>query len=209
MAPAVGARNPNHWPARGAPAPSFSETAWFGPRGACGALSAPREGPPPLPCRCEKACSLLTLGPLPVQFLRICADLFRLVPFLVFVVVPFMEFLLPVAVKLFPNMLPSTFETQSSKVTGPFQAQLEVVPELHCSSVIGYGFSRAASPSHRARPVTGEDMGLGQGWPTEARAGPAPWAIRPFGDTRAPLCMYCLMAFMFPVARPTGSEKLY
>ncbi|XP_036902961.1 mitochondrial proton/calcium exchanger protein isoform X2 [Sturnira hondurensis] len=49
------------------------------------------------------------------QFLRICADLFRLVPFLVFVVVPFMEFLLPIAVKLFPNMLPSTFETQSSK----------------------------------------------------------------------------------------------
>ncbi|PNJ23550.1 LETM1 isoform 5 [Pongo abelii] len=50
------------------------------------------------------------------QFLRICADLFRLVPFLVFVVVPFMEFLLPVAVKLFPNMLPSTFETQSLKI---------------------------------------------------------------------------------------------
>uniref|UniRef100_F7CKB2 Mitochondrial proton/calcium exchanger protein n=1 Tax=Ornithorhynchus anatinus TaxID=9258 RepID=F7CKB2_ORNAN len=49
------------------------------------------------------------------QFLRICADLFRLVPFLVFIVVPFMEFLLPVAVKLFPNMLPSTFETQSIK----------------------------------------------------------------------------------------------
>uniref|UniRef100_A0A8D2DWA9 Mitochondrial proton/calcium exchanger protein n=1 Tax=Sciurus vulgaris TaxID=55149 RepID=A0A8D2DWA9_SCIVU len=49
------------------------------------------------------------------QFLRICADLFRLVPFLIFVVVPFMEFLLPVAVKLFPNMLPSTFETRSIK----------------------------------------------------------------------------------------------
>ena len=65
--------------------------------------------------------------PLPVQFLRICADLFRLVPF--------MEFLLPVAVKLFPNMLPSTFETQSSKVTGLFQTQLEVVTKLHCSSV--------------------------------------------------------------------------
>ncbi|XP_037685485.1 mitochondrial proton/calcium exchanger protein [Choloepus didactylus] len=52
------------------------------------------------------------------QFLRICADLFRLVPFLVFVVVPFMEFLLPVALKLFPSMLPSTFETQSVKVRG-------------------------------------------------------------------------------------------
>lgn len=37
-------------------------------------------------------------------------------PFLVFIVVPFMEFLLPVVVKLFPNMLPSTFETQSIKV---------------------------------------------------------------------------------------------
>ena len=31
-------------------------------------------------------------------------------PFAVFVVVPFMELLLPVALKLFPNMLPSTFE---------------------------------------------------------------------------------------------------
>uniref|UniRef100_A0A8C5LXJ9 Mitochondrial proton/calcium exchanger protein n=1 Tax=Leptobrachium leishanense TaxID=445787 RepID=A0A8C5LXJ9_9ANUR len=49
------------------------------------------------------------------QFLRICADLFRLVPFLVFIVVPFMEFLLPVVLKLFPNMLPSTFETVSKK----------------------------------------------------------------------------------------------
>ncbi|XP_078272077.1 mitochondrial proton/calcium exchanger protein isoform X3 [Rhinoraja longicauda] len=49
------------------------------------------------------------------QFLRTCADLFRLVPFLVFVIVPFMEFLLPVVVKLFPNMLPSTFETKSKK----------------------------------------------------------------------------------------------
>ncbi|XP_047668222.1 mitochondrial proton/calcium exchanger protein isoform X3 [Tachysurus fulvidraco] len=49
------------------------------------------------------------------QFLRTCADLFRLLPFLVFIIVPFMEFLLPVALKLFPNMLPSTFETKSKK----------------------------------------------------------------------------------------------
>ncbi|XP_051507840.1 mitochondrial proton/calcium exchanger protein isoform X2 [Myxocyprinus asiaticus] len=49
------------------------------------------------------------------QFLRTCADVFRLLPFLVFIIVPFMEFLLPIAVKLFPNMLPSTFETQSKK----------------------------------------------------------------------------------------------
>lgn len=54
------------------------------------------------------------------QFLRTCADLFRLVPFLVFIIVPFMEFLLPVALKLFPNMLPSTFETKSKKVPWSF-----------------------------------------------------------------------------------------
>ncbi|KAF9612677.1 hypothetical protein IFM89_003152 [Coptis chinensis] len=44
------------------------------------------------------------------QLTRTTADIFRLVPFAVFIVVPFMEFLLPVALKLFPNMLPSTFK---------------------------------------------------------------------------------------------------
>ncbi|KAK0210690.1 LETM1-like protein-domain-containing protein [Desarmillaria ectypa] len=44
------------------------------------------------------------------QLKRTTQDLLRLVPFAVFVIVPFMEFLLPVALKLFPNMLPSTFE---------------------------------------------------------------------------------------------------
>ncbi|NWW48886.1 LETM1 protein, partial [Pedionomus torquatus] len=63
------------------------------------------------------------------QFLRICADLFRLVPFLVFLVVPFMEFLLPVALKLFPNMLPSTFETKSKKEER-LKKQLRVKLEL-------------------------------------------------------------------------------
>ncbi|NXG75189.1 LETM1 protein, partial [Baryphthengus martii] len=52
---------------------------------------------------------------LELRLLRTCADLFRLVPFLVFVIVPFMEFLLPVFLKLFPEMLPSTFETESKK----------------------------------------------------------------------------------------------
>ncbi|XP_028270271.1 LETM1 domain-containing protein LETM2, mitochondrial [Parambassis ranga] len=49
------------------------------------------------------------------QLMRTCADLFRLVPFMVFIIVPFMEFLLPVFLKLFPEMLPSTFETESKK----------------------------------------------------------------------------------------------
>ncbi|KAJ1090780.1 hypothetical protein NDU88_003909 [Pleurodeles waltl] len=49
------------------------------------------------------------------RLMRTCADLFRLLPFTVFIIVPFMEFLLPVFLKLFPEMLPSTFETESKK----------------------------------------------------------------------------------------------
>ncbi|KAG0358073.1 LETM1-like protein-domain-containing protein [Gamsiella multidivaricata] len=44
------------------------------------------------------------------QLRRTTGDLLRLLPFSVFLIVPFMELLLPVALKLFPNMLPSTFE---------------------------------------------------------------------------------------------------
>jgi hypothetical protein len=44
------------------------------------------------------------------QLLRTVSDLFRLVPFSMFVLIPFMEFALPFALRLFPNMLPSTFQ---------------------------------------------------------------------------------------------------
>jgi LETM1 and EF-hand domain-containing protein 1 len=49
------------------------------------------------------------------QLTRTVQDLGRLVPFSVFVLVPFAELLLPVALKLFPNMLPSTYENAKSK----------------------------------------------------------------------------------------------
>ncbi|XP_060712404.1 LETM1 domain-containing protein LETM2, mitochondrial isoform X3 [Hemiscyllium ocellatum] len=49
------------------------------------------------------------------RLIRTCVDLFRLLPFMIFLIVPFMEFLLPVVLKLFPGMLPSTFETKMSK----------------------------------------------------------------------------------------------
>lgn len=51
------------------------------------------------------------------QLQRTVQDIGRLVPFSVFVLVPFAELLLPVALKLFPNMLPSTYEGQKSKDT--------------------------------------------------------------------------------------------
>ncbi|KAF2482353.1 LETM1-like protein-domain-containing protein [Neohortaea acidophila] len=49
------------------------------------------------------------------QLHRTVQDLGRLVPFSVFLIVPFAELLLPVALKLFPNLLPSTYEGAKSK----------------------------------------------------------------------------------------------
>ena len=60
--------------------------------------------------------TVLTMDLFMFQLVRTTADMFRLVPFLVFLLVPFMEFLLPVAVKLFPNMLPSTFKEENKEV---------------------------------------------------------------------------------------------
>jgi LETM1 and EF-hand domain-containing protein 1, mitochondrial len=50
-----------------------------------------------------------------LQLTRTVQDLGRLIPFSVFVIVPFAELLLPVALKLFPNLLPSTYEGQTAK----------------------------------------------------------------------------------------------
>jgi LETM1 and EF-hand domain-containing protein 1 len=49
------------------------------------------------------------------QLERTIQDIVRLVPFSMFVIVPFAELLLPVALKLFPNLLPSTYESFSDK----------------------------------------------------------------------------------------------
>lgn len=49
------------------------------------------------------------------QLKRTVQDMVRLVPFSVFVLVPFAELLLPVVLKLFPNLLPSTYETATEK----------------------------------------------------------------------------------------------
>jgi LETM1 and EF-hand domain-containing protein 1 len=44
------------------------------------------------------------------QLARTVGDVFRLVPMAFFILIPAMEFLLPVALYLFPSMLPSTFQ---------------------------------------------------------------------------------------------------
>jgi LETM1 and EF-hand domain-containing protein 1, mitochondrial len=49
------------------------------------------------------------------QLQRTLVDMARLVPFSMFVIIPFAELLLPVALKLFPNLLPSTYESGKDK----------------------------------------------------------------------------------------------
>ncbi|KAI9011346.1 LETM1-like protein-domain-containing protein [Gaertneriomyces semiglobifer] len=46
------------------------------------------------------------------QLKRTTSDLVRLVPFVIILLIPFMELALPIILKLFPNMLPSTFESK-------------------------------------------------------------------------------------------------
>jgi LETM1 and EF-hand domain-containing protein 1 len=50
------------------------------------------------------------------QLVRTVSDLFRLVPFSFFIIVPFMELALPFFIKFFPNMLPSTFQDTTKEV---------------------------------------------------------------------------------------------
>ena len=49
------------------------------------------------------------------QLTRTLADVLRVVPLSIFVLVPAMEFLLPFALKAFPEMLPSTFKSSVQK----------------------------------------------------------------------------------------------
>lgn len=49
------------------------------------------------------------------QLKRTMGDVFRLVPFSAFLIIPFAELFLPFALKLFPNLLPSTYESGKDK----------------------------------------------------------------------------------------------
>ncbi|OUM54356.1 hypothetical protein BVG19_g3736 [[Candida] boidinii] len=49
------------------------------------------------------------------QLTRTTSDLLRLIPFSVLVVIPFAELLIPIIVKIFPNFLPSTYESEKDR----------------------------------------------------------------------------------------------
>ncbi|GMT10486.1 hypothetical protein PFISCL1PPCAC_1783 [Pristionchus fissidentatus] len=63
------------------------------------------------------------------QMVRTVSDLFRLVPFSIFIIVPFMELALPIFIKLFPGMLPSTFQ-EHDKEQEKFRKQVKVKVEM-------------------------------------------------------------------------------
>jgi len=58
------------------------------------------------------------------QLVRTVTDVLRLVPFSLFIIVPFMEFALPFYLRFFPGMLPSTFQ-ESSKEEEKIRNQLK------------------------------------------------------------------------------------
>jgi hypothetical protein len=63
------------------------------------------------------------------QLMRTTVDMFRLIPFIVIMLIPFMELMLPLILKAFPNMLPSTFEdkaTREMKLKNELQSRLSV-----------------------------------------------------------------------------------
>lgn len=67
------------------------------------------------------------------QLITTTSDVFRLVPFSVFIIVPFMELTLPIFLKMFPNMLPSTFQTadeREAKLKATLKLKLEMAKFL-------------------------------------------------------------------------------
>ncbi|KAF2070089.1 hypothetical protein CYY_008598 [Polysphondylium violaceum] len=46
------------------------------------------------------------------------ADAMRIIPFIIIVLVPFLEFALPIILKFFPNLLPSTYTHENEKLEG-------------------------------------------------------------------------------------------
>uniref|UniRef100_A0A5S6QT66 Letm1 RBD domain-containing protein n=1 Tax=Trichuris muris TaxID=70415 RepID=A0A5S6QT66_TRIMR len=70
------------------------------------------------------------------QLIRTTSDIFRLVPFLIFIIVPFMEFTLPFFLKFFPGMLPSTFQEKSKeqeKLNQSLKVRLEMAKFLQAT----------------------------------------------------------------------------
>eukprot|EP00037_Helgoeca_nana_P023930 m.249755 g.249755 ORF g.249755 m.249755 type:complete len:772 (-) comp26490_c0_seq5:789-3104(-) len=63
------------------------------------------------------------------QFVRTLSDLLRLVPFSLFIIIPFAELALPLALRIFPSLLPSTFQ-EAKKEEAKLATELKVKLEM-------------------------------------------------------------------------------
>jgi LETM1 and EF-hand domain-containing protein 1 len=80
------------------------------------------------------ASKLIPIYNIQFQLVRTSADLFRLVPFSIFVIVPFMELLFPLYIKLFPQMMPSTFQDVSKEAINEFMIKFNLHNKFTCRS---------------------------------------------------------------------------
>ena len=88
------------------------------------------------------------------QLVRTVADMFRLVPFSVFIIVPFMELLLPVFVRLFPGLLPSTFQSakdEEAKIKNQLKVKLDMAKFLQNTLDEMALQAKGESHSHKAK----------------------------------------------------------
>lgn len=88
------------------------------------------------------------------QLVRTVADMFRLVPFSVFIIVPFMELLLPVFVRLFPGLLPSTFQSakdEETKIKNQLKVKLDMAKFLSNTLDEMALQAKGESHSHKAK----------------------------------------------------------
>ncbi|KAJ3387831.1 hypothetical protein HDU92_001783 [Lobulomyces angularis] len=86
------------------------------------------------------------------QLRRSMGDLLKLVPFIIIVLIPFMEFALPLLIKVFPNMLPSTFESkyqEEEKKKKLLKIRLEVAKFLQ--DTVGEMAVAGQSKTHNAK----------------------------------------------------------
>ncbi|MEN2496609.1 MAG: letm1 and EF-hand domain-containing protein 1, mitochondrial, variant 2 [Marteilia pararefringens] len=96
------------------------------------------------------------------QLIRTLADVLKIFPYFMFLVVPLLEFLLPLYIKFFPFMLPSTFKTKSDKklaLKKSFQKKLEIAKVLQDTLETIHSIPRGQNDSERIAS-TGREVSL-------------------------------------------------
>lgn len=92
------------------------------------------------------------------QLLRTTSDLLRLVPFAFFLLIPFMELMIPIVVKFFPNFLPTTYTKDLQKQANmkrQLKARIEVASFLQ-DSMEDYAQQLAATDNKDVNEKQGE-----------------------------------------------------